>query len=172
MENKSYKFRYRSMGQKFAMWLKEACKCFLTPVIICCLIFFCMGITGTAKYVSTDMGGLIFDVFVIIGIVMVLVCSVLPKKVTLLDNHLEIATGSILIKGKSPKIKINYDDIINAVESTENLKNNKIKMKNSYLAGDYTNYVEITLKGGKRFCFSVEKQKEFVSELVSRMEKL
>lgn len=168
MENKSYKFRYNSKGKKFAKWLAEACKIFFAPIILCCLAFFCMGLTGTAKYISTETGGLIFDISVIIGIIMVLIYSLLPKRVTLFSNHFEIATGGILLKSKGPKVKIKYNEITNVYESTYNLKNDKMKMKNSFLAGDYSNYVEIILKGGKQFCFSVENQSEFVDELNQR----
>lgn len=169
MENKSYKFRYNNTGQKCAQWLKEACKNFFAPIIICCLIFFCMGFTGTAKYISTEMGGLLFNISVIIGFFMLLVYSVIPKKVTLFDNHLEIATGSFFLKNKSPKIKINFNEITSVFESTDNLKYNKFKMKNSFLAGDYSNYVELTLKGGKQFCFSVENQSEFVENVIQKI---
>ena len=170
MENESYKFRYSSTGQKCAQWLKEACKNFFAPIVICCITFFCMGLTGTAKYISTELGGLLFNISVIVGFILVLVYSVIPKKVTLSDNHLEIATGSFFLKHKSPKIKINYSEVTGVLESTDNLKYNKFKMKNSFLAGDYSNYVEITLKGGKQFCFSVENQSQFVAELNQRRE--
>lgn len=166
MENKTYKFRYKSNGQKFAKWFAEACKNFFAPIIICLIIFFCMGFTGTAKYISSETGGLLFYISVILGVVMVVIYSVLPKKVCLFSEYLEIVTGGILSKGKSPKIKINYSDIADVHESTFNLKNDKAKMKNSFLAGDYTNYVELTLKGGKQFCFSVDNQTEFIDEII------
>lgn len=170
MENKSYKFRYNSKEKKFAKWLAEACKTFFTPIILCCLAFFCMGLTDTAKYISTETGGLIFNISVIIGIIMVLIYSVLPKRVTLFSNHFEIAMGGILLNKKSTKVKIKYNEIVSIYESTYNLKNDKIKMKNSFLAGDYSNYVEIILKDGKQFCFSVENQSEFVDKLNQRRE--
>ena len=170
MENKTYKFRYNSKSQKLAKWLAEVCKNFFAPIIICLITFFCMGATNTAKYIPSELGGLMFDISVIIGIVMVLIYSVLPKKVSLFSEHFEIVTGGILSKRKRPKIKINYSDIAGVCESTYNLKNDKVKMKNSFLAGDYTNYVELTLKGGKQFCFSVENQSECVYELNQRRE--
>lgn len=168
MENKTYKFRYKSKGQKLAKWLTEACKNFFTPIILCLITFFCMVLTGTEKSMLPQLGILLFYTSVILGVVMVVIYSVLPKKVCLFSEYLEIVTGGILSKGKSPKIKINYSDIAGVSESTYNLKNDKAKMKNSFIAGDYTNYVELTLKGGKQFCFSVDNQTEFVGELIKR----
>lgn len=171
MKNNSYKFRYENKGQKICQMLKEAVKNFFTPIIICCFIFFCMGATNTAKYIPSELGGLMFDISVIIGIVMVLIYGVLCKGVILSDDHLEITTRSILNAGKKPKIKISYNEIANVTECVENIKSNKLKMKNAFLTGDCSDYVEITLKGGKQFCFSVENQEEFISELLSRMGK-
>lgn len=168
MENKTYKFRYNSKSQKLAKWLAEACKNFFAPIIICLITFFCMAFTGTEKSMLPQLGILLFYTSVILGVIMVVIYSVLPKKVSLFSEHFEIVTGGILSKRKSPKIKINYSDIASVCESTYNLKNDKVKMKNSFLAGDYTNYVELTLKGGKQFCFSVDNQTEFVAELIKR----
>ena len=35
--------------------------------------------------------------------------------------------------------------------------------------GDYTYYTELTIRGGKQFCFSVDNQELFVGELINRV---
>ena len=69
------------------------------------------------------------------------------------------------------KIIIRYDDISSVFQNTYNLRYSRKKARKTFIAGDYQDYVELTLKGGKQFCFSVENQKEFIEELKKRRNK-
>lgn len=51
---------------------------------------------------------------------------------------------------------------------TFNLRYDRRKARKSFIVGDYTDYVELTLIGGKQFCFSVDNQDDFLNELLLR----
>lgn len=73
------------------------------------------------------------------------------------------------LQKNKPKIKIDYSDVSSVYNSSYNIRYDRRKARKTFIAGDYSYYVELTLKGGKQFCFSVEEQKEFVDELIFRV---
>lgn len=63
-----------------------------------------------------------------------------------------------------------YSDIASVFNNTYNLRYNRKKARKTFIAGDLSDYIELTLKGGKQFCFSVYNQTEFLDELLKRRE--
>lgn len=169
MKPKVYNFRYYSKAEKFTEAFFSACTNFAVPIITFILISIALSIIGANKYMNISLWMALLFTSVILGFVMVLKYFFSFKGVILYDNSLEILTHTFGLGGSNrPKIVINYSDITSIYNSTYNLKYDRKKAKGSFLVGDYTYYTELTIRGGKQFCFSVNNQEEFVKELIKR----
>lgn len=108
-------------------------------------------------------------VAVIVGIICTIKYCVGFKGIILYDTYMEITT-QILSTGKNkPKFVINYSDIDSVYHSTFNIRYDRRKARKSFIAGDMDDYIELTLKGGKQFCFTVDNQSDFLQEVMNRM---
>lgn len=128
-----------------------------------------MSICGVGKYLSIEMWMVLLGISVVLGIISVIKYFCSYKGVILYDTYLEIATHTFGFAKNKPKIKIDYSDVSSVYNSSYNIRYDRRKARKTFIAGDYSYYVELTLKGGKQFCFSVEEQKEFVDELIFRV---
>lgn len=170
MKPKVYSFRYCNKAEKFTEAFFSVCTNFAVPIITFILITMVMSIIGINEYMNMNLWMVLFFVSIVLGIIMVFKYSFSFKGVVLYDDKLKILTHTFGLGGKSkPKIIINYADIISVYNSTYNLKYDRKKAKTSFLVGDFSYYTELTLRGGKQFCFSVNNQEEFVKELIERV---
>lgn len=170
MKPKVYIFRYKNKTEKFTDAFFSACTNFGVPIITYILITLAISIIGITEYISINLWMALFFVSVISGILMMLKYSFSFKGVVLYEDKLKILTHTFGLGGSGkPKIVIKYTDIISVYNSTYNLKYDRKKARACFLVGDFSYYIELTLRGGKQFCFSVNDQEEFVEELIERI---
>ena len=172
MKTSRYKFRYPNLATRLVKEFLSICTNFGMPIFSFIIISIAMAMCGVIKYLGIEMWMTLLGVAVVLGIILSIKYFCCYKGVILYDTYLEIATHTFGLARSKPKIKINYMDILSIYNSTYNLRYDRRKARNSFLVGDYSDYVELTLKGGKQFCFSVDNQTEFVDELLSRIESL
>lgn len=129
-----------------------------------------MGLCGISKHFSVELMMVLLVLSIIIGLFFAIKFCFCFKGVILYDSYLEITTQTLGLGKNKPQYRINYSDIASVFNSTYNLRYDRKKARKTFIAGDFSNYVELTLKGGKQFCFSVDKQIEFIDELLSRVE--
>lgn len=109
----------------------------------------------------------------------ILICWLLPtaiyfiliKGVFLYDNRLVIARYTISLTNWNPRIVINYDDIEKVNVNYFDLHYTKRRFSMLVLGGDESYNIELTLKNGKQYYFSIEDQEEFCENLNLLMEK-
>lgn len=169
MKAKIYDFKYSNIGHKLAVGFFSFCANLAVPIVTFYIILFAMGLCGIGKYLSIELWLAFFVFSVTLGIILAIRFCFCFKGVILYDSCLEIITQNIGFGKNKPKITINYSDIASVFNSTFNIRYDRRKARKTFIAGDYSNYIELTLKGGKQFCFSVENQKEFLDELILRM---
>lgn len=171
MKIKVYYFRYANTLDKFMMNLLSFFVNFAFPIVTFYAIAIITGIFGINKYLGADVLTVLLIVSIALGLICGIKFCVCFKGITLYDSYMEISTQTIGFGKNKPKIIIRYDDISSVFQNTYNLRYSRKKARKTFIAGDYQDYVELTLKGGKQFCFSVENQKEFIEELKKRRNK-
>lgn len=173
MKAKAYDFRYTNTISKLLQHIFSIIANTSYPVVICILLFFIMSICDVVKYLSLWMIVVMFSVSAISGVILTIKYFVTYKGIILYDSYMEICKNSLVDRNFKMVLKIDYDNILSIYNSSVNLRQDRKKAKNLITVfGDYSNYVEVTLKGGKQFCFSIEEQDDFVKEVIKRMEKL
>lgn len=171
MKIKVYYFRYANSFEKFMMRFLSFVANFALPIVAFYAIAIVTGIFGINKYLGADVLTILLIVSIALGLICAIKFCVCFKGITLYDSYMEISTQTIGFGKNKPKIIIGYDDISSVFQNTYNLRYSRKKARKTFIAGDYQDYVELTLKGGKQFCFSVENQKEFIEELQNRRNK-
>jgi len=170
MKTKIYYFRHNDLGEKLAGGFFSFFSNLATPIVAFFIIAFAMALSGILKYFSMELMLILFGVSVLIGVFCALKFCFAFKGVILYDSYLEIVTQNLGFGKEKPKIKVNYSDILSIYNSTFNIRYDRRKARKCFIAGDFSYYVELTLNGGKQFCFSVENQEEFVEEVNKRMQ--
>lgn len=170
MKIKIYYFRYSNASDKFANGFFSFFTNLAMPIVTFYMIAIALGLCGITENFSVELMMALFAFSIILGLIFAIKFCFCFKGVVLYDSYLEITTQTLGFGKNKPKIIINYSDIASVFNNTYNLRFDRKKARKTFIAGDFSNYVELTLKGGKQFCFSVERQKEFVDELLYRME--
>lgn len=168
MQVKMYYFKYGNRLDRFCQKFLSFGGNFCTPIFMFIIMMIVMGITGVGKYVDMRLVMLMLLFAILVGGISAISYCFCFKGVILYDTYLEIQTRTIGIERLNPKITINYSDIVSAYNGTFNLRYDRRKARKSFIVGDYTDYVELTLIGGKQFCFSVDNQDDFLNELLLR----
>lgn len=169
MKAKVYCFRYSNFGDKLGTGFFSFMGNLGMPIVAFFIISIAMALSGIIKYLNVEIMMALFGVAVMLGIIFAIRFCFCFKGVVLFDTYLEITTQTLGFGKDKPKFKIKYSDIVSAYSSTFNIRYDRKKARKAFIAGDYSNYIELTLKGGKQFCFSLDNQKEFLDELLSRI---
>ncbi len=169
MKMKIYYFCHNNSGEKLAGGFFSFFSNLATPIVAFFIIAIAMSLSGILKYFSMELLLILFGISVLIGIFCALKFCFAFKGVILYDSYLEIVTQNLGFGKNKPKIKVNYSDIMSIYNSTFNIRYDRRKARKCFISGDYSCYVELTLNGGKQFCFSVENQEEFIAEVNKRM---
>lgn len=167
MKTTAYDFRYSSAIAKAVEVFLSALSNLLAPIFLCFAAFMIMSLTGIEKYLDFEVYATLFCLSLILGIILVIRYCFIYKGVTLYNNSLEITSHSL--GNLKPKVVVNYSDISSVYNNRTDIRYNRRKARKTFIAGDYKNYVELTLKNGKQFCFSVENQEEFIDDLLYRI---
>lgn len=170
MKPKVYYFRYKNFIDKFLMGLMTFLSNLGIPVILFYAFAAFLGALGILRHFTYELVLELLGLSIVIGVICAIRYCVCFKGVTLYDSYMEITTQNLGFGKERPKIKIMYSDIASVFNNTYNLRYNRKKARKTFIAGDLSDYVELTLKGGKQFCFSVYDQTEFLDELLKRRE--
>lgn len=170
MKTKIYYFRYANFSDKFAGGFFSFFTNLGIPIVVFYIIAIAMGLCGITKQFSVELMMVLLVLSILFGLFFAIKFCFCFKGVILYDSYLEITTQTLGIGKNKPKFKINYSDVASVFNSTYNLRYDRKKARKTFIAGDFSDYVELTLKGGKQFCFSVDNQTEFIAELLNRME--
>lgn len=168
---KAYDFRYQTKASKLFGELSSII------ANICIPLFYSLIATGLtitfklSEYLNMWVYVIIFSIAVVVSIVLTIRYFVNYKGVILYDDHLEISRYTRAAGNKRKmNIDISYSDIESVYNSKENLYSNRRLARNFLVpGGDLSDYIEITLKGGKKFLFSIENQQEFVDEIINKI---
>lgn len=170
MKEKIYYFRYSNFFDKFAGGFFSFFTNLGIPIVAFYIIAIAMGLCGITKHFSVELMMVLLVLSILFGLFFAIKFCFGFKGVILYDSYLEITTQTLGIGKNKPKFKINYSDVASVFNSTYNLRYDRRKARRTFIAGDYSNYIELTLKSGKQFCFSVDNQTEFLDELLNRIE--
>ena len=165
---KMYYFRYANKFDKLLQGFLQFGTNFCVPILASFAFAFMIGFVGLGKYVDAGFATGVVLCSIVVGIFCALRYCFSFKGVILYDEHMEIITHSLGFGKSKPKIIINYVDIYSAYNSTFDLMYDRKKSTRSFIVGDHKNYIELTLFGGKQFCFSVDNQDDFYNELLLR----
>lgn len=164
-----YKFRYFG-GYKIASLIAGAIQNFWLPWITFYILYVVIGkvlvFIGFENLLNND--ALLFDIKRI-----VLICSaslaiiycVFRKGVFLNENNLIVARYTITPFDWRLWIKIDYSDIEKANVNYSDISWSDFNFRMLTLGGDRAYNVELTMKNGKKYFFSIEDQEEFCDNL-------
>ena len=128
-----------------------------------------MGLCGITEHFGIELMMVLLVLSILFGLFFAIKFCFCFKGVTLYDSSIEISTQVLGVGKNRPKITIYYSDIASVFISSYNLRYNRRKARKTFIAGDLKNYVELTLKNGKQYCFTVEEQDDFINEIAIRM---
>lgn len=166
---KAYDFQYTSTSYKILSGFISFFSNLAFPIVTLYIVAFGMALSGIIKHLTVEIMMALLGVAVLLGIIYSFKYCFGFKGIILYDTYLEITTQTLGFGKNKPKIKINYCDVASVFNSTSNIRYERKKARKTFIAGDYSNYIELTLNGGKQFCFSVDNQTEFVDNLCSRI---
>lgn len=169
MNPKAYDFRYSDFSVKFISGLTSFCSNLMIPIVLFYIIAAGMSIAGVLKHLTVELVMLLLVFSGVVGLFFAIKYCCCFKGIILYKDYLEITTQTLGFGKSKPKIKINYSDIENIFNNTNNIRYDRKKARKAFIAGDYNYYVELTLKGGKQFCFSVDNQEKFIDDVIERM---
>lgn len=166
---KSYKFRYENgLGKVLQYHVSTVVNIFL-PVLLSFALQMIISLLGLSQYVTVDSMFYLTVFSFFVGFVFAIIYTVKFKGVILYDDHLEICRYTLVNNVPKMVIKIDYNEIRSVYNSYYNLRADRAKARKSLLYfGDCKNYIELTIRGGRMFLFSIENQKDFVEEIVKR----
>lgn len=169
MKLKSYAFCYPNLFDKIFNGTIIFLANFATPIVAYYFFCICMSMLGIFKYIDAEILFVLLGAAIIVGIVFAFKYCFCFKGVTLYNSFMEISTRIIGVGKNKPKITICYSEILSVYTSSYNLRYNRKKARKTFIAGDTKCYVELTLKDGKQYCFTVDEQDDFINEITERM---
>lgn len=165
-----YKFRYFNGIYKTAAKIAIPLQNFFIIVAAFWLFYYLVGrlaiLIGIDNYLLRDD---ILDVFLRI----MYTCSILwaaiycffKKGVFLYDDHLTIARYTVTLTNWKNRIFISYDEIEKVNVNYTDLHFTRYHFMLVVPGGDESYNIELTLKSGKKYFFSIEDQEEFCENL-------
>lgn len=170
MKYMRYKFRYYNGTFKLLNGIIVPLTNFVYPQFFVLLFARFIALIGLGQYFNNDvMLGIIQKAVVIISFLWPILYCVLPKGVFLYDDKMVIARYTITTFNWKNRITINYDEIENVDINYTNLIFNINRCRFLVPFGDSTYNIELTMKNGRKYFFSIQEQEEFVYELNSRI---
>ena len=168
---KFYEFRFNSRVEKRIASILNFANCLIYPIIVTFIFLTILLFLGLRKSWSDWIPLAMYGIAAVAGIVMAIIYTSNMKGILVGDDCIEIQRYYVTNFHFIPNIKIRYEDIVSIYNSNQRIPRGSWKAKKFLIVGgDLSNYVEIVLKGGKEFNFSVEKQEEFVNDVINRMQ--
>lgn len=165
-----YKFRYFNGIYKTVATFAGPFRNFFILVALSFLSYFLIGkfaaLIGIEDYLINDtVWNILRKIILICSALWSIIYCVLKKGVFLYDNHLVIARYTITLTNWKNRISINYDDIESVNVNYTDLHFTKYRFLQIVPGGDESYNIELTLKNGKKYFFSIEDQEEFCQNL-------
>lgn len=171
-ERMKYKFRDYNNVCKILSLILLPLQNLLLPRIIGFIIIRLLALIGLGQYLNNDVAiNIMQKIILICSISWVVIYLIFKKGVFLYDDHLVIARYTITLRNWKNRISIHYDDIESAIVNYTDLRFTKYHGSLLVPLGDNTYNVELTLKSGKKYFFSIQDQEEFCEVLNSLIEK-
>lgn len=169
MKIKIYAFNYSKFSDRLGNGFFSFFTNLAIPIVSFYMVAIAMSLSGVIQHIGIEYMMALLGFSIILGIIFALKFCFGFKGITLYNHYMEITTQTLGLGKSKPKIQINYSDIASVYNSTFNLRYDRRKARRTFIAGDLSNYVELTLRGGKQFCFSVSDQKECIEEIIERV---
>ncbi len=144
---------------------------FFWPMIICLFITKVIAFAGLVDSINNNLISEITRIVLNCSFLSTAVYIVLRKGAFLYDDRLVIARYTFSLTNWKPRIVINYNDIEKVNVNYFDIHFTKRRFSMLVLCGDESYNVELTLKNGKTYYFSIEDQEEFCENLNRLMEK-
>lgn len=168
-----YKFRYYNGFFKVLNALLVPWQNLLLPQFVIILIARLVSLIGLGQYFNNDtVIGILQKIILIVSVAWTIIYCVFKKGVFLYNDHLVIARYTITFRNWRNRISVSYDDIESVKVNYSDLRFTKYHGSLLVPFGDDTYNVELVLKNGKRYFFSIENQEEFCEMLNSLLEKI
>lgn len=168
-----YKFRYYNGTFKLLKSIVLPLQNLLLPQIFALIILRVLALIGLGQYLNNDTAiGIIQKIILACSILWTVIYCVLKKGVFLYDEHLVIARYTITFRNWKNRIVLRYDEIESVNVNYNDLRFSQYHGSLLVPFGDNTYNVEITMKNGKKYFFSIENQEEFCDTLDSLIQKV
>jgi len=175
-ERMRYKFRYfdgiSKAGAKIACPMQNFLLTFVIIVFVYTLFGKIVTLIGIEDYIiNKSLDHSMQRAAFICAFIAALAYFIFRKGVFLYDDRLVIARNTITLTNWKPRITVNYDDIEHVNVNYTDLHFTKYYFSIVTPYGDEAYNVELTLKSGKKYFFSIQDQEEFCEVLNSLIEK-
>lgn len=165
-----YKFRYFNGIYKSVASIGIPIQNFLLVVVFFWLFYYLIGrlsiLIGIDNYLLQDsVLSIYLKIMYVCSIAWAVIYCVFRKGVFLYENCLVIARYTVTLTNWKNRITINYDEIEKVNVNYTDLHSTKYRFSMLVLCGDESYNVELTLKNGKKYFFSIEDQEEFCENL-------
>lgn len=170
-----YKFRYYNRTLKILGVILVLFQNFMLPLMLFMPVVTLLGklaiLIGLEDYIVSETFFLVSRrIVVMISLAWDMIYCAFPKGVFLYDDHLVIARYTVTISNWKNRIYINYYEIEKVNVNYTDLHFTKHHFSLLVPMGDYAYNVELTLKTGKKYFFSIENPEEFCENLNSILE--
>lgn len=165
-----YKFRYFNGIYKTAAKIAIPLQNFMLIVLLFWLFYYLIArfsiFIGIDDYLLQDnVLNALLKIMYACAISWAVIYCVFRKGVFLYDDHLVIARYAITLTNWKNRITIRYDEIKKVNVNYTDLHFTKNRFSLVVPCGDEAYNVELTLKSGKKYFFSIENQEEFCDNL-------
>ena len=165
-----YKFRYINGMYKTASKIIGPLQNIFLVWAIYLAVYFLVGKIAKAfnleDYVlNADLMSILHRIVLAASLLWAMAYTFLRKGVYLQENCLVIAHYTVSLTNWHNRIIINYDDIESVNDNFHDLHFTKHRYSMVVPCGDESYNIELTLKSGKKYFFSIENQEEFCENL-------
>lgn len=161
-----YKFRYYNGTFKVLNALFIPLQNLLLPYFFVLLILRLISLIGLGQYLNNDVAiHVIQKIILVLSFSWALIYIICRKGVFLYDDRLTIARYTITTRNWRNRITISYDKIDSVNVNYSDLRFTKYHGSLLVPFGDDNCNVELTLKNGRKYFFSIQNQEEFCDTL-------
>ncbi|WP_304819182.1 hypothetical protein [uncultured Clostridium sp.] len=166
-----YKFRYYNDSFRLINLLLVPLKNLLIPQGFALVVIRILALIGVGQYLNNTVAiNIMQKVILVFSILWTISYCIFKKGVFLYKSHLVIARYTITTRDWRNKITIDYIDIDSVNINYRDIRLTKHHGSLLVPFGDNTYNVELTLKNGKKYYFSIEDQEEFCENLSQLIE--
>lgn len=167
-----YKFRYYNSSFKVLNSIFVPLQNLLFPQIVALILLRVISLIGLGQYLNNDIViSTLQKIILICSVFWLIIYCIFKKGVFLHDQYLIIARYTITLRNWKNRIVLRYDEIESVNVNYTDLRFTKYHGSLLVPFGDNTYNVELTMKNGKKYFFSVENQEEFCDNLNSLIQK-